>query len=125
MMNRFAFFALFALILIPSVRVRAGTAPAQLYPFTVLSDNPSAYWRLDELSGNLAHDQVGRHDCFLTNVQLNASGYSPADADTAAIFGALAVSNSYAGQPGKSGSRIAKINFAQPAGSNAEFSVEA
>ena len=100
-------------------------APAQLYPLTVMSDNPSAYWRLDESNGNVAHDQVDGHDCFLTNVQLNAAGYSAADADTAEGFGILAASNSYAGELDKSGSGIANINFAQPPGSNAEFSVEA
>ena len=57
---------LLALVLVPFARVGAG-ASAQLYPLTVLSDNPSAYWRLDELNGNVAHDHVGGHDCLLTN----------------------------------------------------------
>ncbi|HLZ54841.1 MAG TPA: hypothetical protein VKS19_10215, partial [Verrucomicrobiae bacterium] len=116
--------AQFILLVLPFAVVGAGTS-ARLYPLTVLSDNPSAYWRLDESGGNVAYDQVSGHDCLLTNVQLNASGYSPADADMAAIFGVLAASNSYAGELDKSGSGIANINFAQPAGSNAEFSVEA
>lgn len=114
----------FALLATSVARVGVA-APARLYPLTVLSDNPSAYWRLDESRGNVAHDQVGGHDCFLTNVQLRAAGYSPADADTAAIFGVLAGSNSYAGELDKSGSGIATIDFSQPAGSYAEFSVEA
>ena len=100
-------------------------APAQIYSLTVLSDNPTAYLRLDESSGNVAHDLVGGHDCFLTNVQLEVTGYSPADADTAAGFGILAVSNSYAGEVDKSREGISNIDFAQPTGANAEFSVEA
>jgi hypothetical protein len=116
--------ALLPLLVLPFARVAAG-APARLYPLTVLSDNPSAYWRLDESNGNVAHDQAGGHDCLLTNVQLNATGYTASDADTAATFGILTTSNSYAGELDKSSNGIANLNFAQPLGSNAEFSVEA
>lgn len=101
-----------------------GAAP-QLYPLTVLSDNPSAYWRLGETNGAFAHDLVGGHDCFFTNVLLNVAGYSAADADTAAAFGILSGSNSYAGELDLSGSGIANLNFARPPGGSAEFSVEA
>jgi hypothetical protein len=100
-------------------------ASAQLYPLTVLTDNPSAYWRLDETNGTIANDLLGGHDCFFTNVLLNVAGYSPADADTAAAFGIFSSSNSYAGELDLSGNGIAKLNFAQPPGSNAEFTVEA
>lgn len=82
-------------------------APASLYPLAVLNDNPSAYWRLDEAGGNMAKDCVCGHDCLLTNVQLGAPGYSAADPDTAAAFGLLAASNSYAGWPvASSGGRL-------------------
>ena len=73
-------------------------ASARLYPTTVLSDNPSAYWRLDEPGGNVAHDRVGGHDCLFTNVQLAVAGYKAADPDTAAAFGLLAAFNSYASE---------------------------
>ncbi len=108
------------------VVVRCGLgAPPQLYPLTVLSDNPSAYWRLDEPNGNVAHDLVGGHDCYLTNVQLGVIGYNSADLDTAAAFGIIAPTNSHAGELDLSSNGIANINFVQPFGSNAEFSVEA
>lgn len=100
-------------------------AVARFYPLTVLSDNPSAYWRFNELSGNLAHDQVGGHDCLLTNVQLGVAGYSATDPDTAAAFGLLASSNSYAGELDQSTNGFPNLDFARPPGSNAEFSVEA
>jgi hypothetical protein len=116
--------ALFALLVLPSARAGAG-APARMYPLTVLSDNPSAYWRLSELSGNIAHDVAGGHDCLLTNVQLGAAGYSAVDPDTSAAFGILTTANSFAGELDKSGNGIPNLNFAQPLGSNAEFSVEA
>jgi hypothetical protein len=101
-----------------------GTSP-QFYSLTVLSDNPSAYWRLDETNGTIAHDLIGGHDCFFTNVLLNATGYSATDADPAAAFGILSSSNSYAGELDLSGNGIANLNFARPFGSNAEFTVEA
>lgn len=100
-------------------------ASAQFYPLTVLSDNPSAYWRLDETNGNIAHDFIGGHDCLFTNVLLNATGYSAFDPDTAAVFGIISSSNSYAGELDLSGNGIANLNFARPLGSNAEFTVEA
>jgi hypothetical protein len=99
-------------------------APASLYPLTVLSDNPSAYWRLDEAGGNVAHDWIVGHDCLLTKVQLGVPGYSASDPDKAAVFGLLAASNSYASELDNAASGIANLDFAQPAGSNAEFSIE-
>ena len=100
-------------------------ASASLYPLTVLSDNPSAFWRLGEAGGNLAHDYVGGHDCLFTNVQLGLPGYSAFDPNTAAGFGLLAASNSYAGELDNSSNGIANLDFSQPSGSSAEFSVEA
>ncbi len=104
------------------------TIPAtNIYPQTILADNPIAFWRLNEGNGNsptaagsgvLAHDYAGVHDgVYTTNVQIGAAGYSIADPDTAASFETLAPSNSYVGS-------ISGIDFSQQ-GSNAEFSVEA
>jgi hypothetical protein len=112
-------------LLLLFVAGNGSSAPMALYPLTVLSDNPDAYLRLDESSGNLAYDLVGGHNFFLTNVELGVNGYSAADADTAAAFGFLTASNSYAGELDESSSGISNIDFAQPMGSNAEFSVEA
>jgi len=99
-------------------------APASLYPLTVLSDNPMAYWRLGEAEGNLVHDRVAGHDCICANVQLGSPGYSAFDPDTAAGFGLLAASNSYAGERDGSGGGVANVDFAQPSGGSAGFSVE-
>jgi hypothetical protein len=104
-------------LILPRVGIGAS---ARLYQLTVLSDNPDAYWRLDEPGGNVAHDRVGGHDCLLINVQLGAPGYSVADLDAAAAFGILTASNSYAGELDKLGNGIPSLNFAQPSGSNAE-----
>ena len=103
----------------------AAAVPASLYPLTVLSDNPTAYWRLGEAGGNTAHDWIMGHDCLVTNVEWGAPGYSAADPDRAAVFGRLAISNSYAGEVDNSASGIANLDFAQPSGNNAEFSIEA
>ena len=100
-------------------------APASLYPVAVLSDNPSAYWRLDHAGGDMAQDCICGHGCLLTNVQLGAPGYSAADPDTAAVFGLLAASDSYAGEVDNSASGISHLDFAQPSGNNVEFSIEA
>ncbi len=116
------FFALVAALAVPRGCLGAS---AQLYPLTVLSDNPNAYWRLGETNGLVTHDAVHGHDCFLTNVQLNATGYSAIDPDKAALFGLLGSDNSYAGELDLASSGIANISFARPPGSNAEFSVEA
>lgn len=101
-------------------------APTNLYPATVLSNNPVAYWRLDETTGTFANDYVGGHDALYTNVQQGVAGYDPGtDPDLAALFGTLLPTNSYAGEIDNSGNGLANIDFSQPGGSNAEFSVEA
>lgn len=100
------------------------TAPT-VYPLTVLSNHPIAYWRLDETNGLTAYDSVGGHNCFYTNVELGLVGYNPGDPDTAVGFGLLATSNSYAGEVNNSSNGIAPIDFSMPPGSNAEFSIEA
>jgi len=114
--------------------IGAVSAPTNLYPQAVLGDSPVAYWRLDEQNdglndgnaGVMAHDYVGGHDATYNNVNLGLAGYdSLADPDTAAQFGVFATSNSYAGEIDQSGDGVANIDFATPAGGNAEFSIEA
>jgi hypothetical protein len=110
-------------LILPSSLIAAS---ASLYSLTVLSNHPVAYWRLDESNGSLvAHDSAGGHDCVCTNVQLGLAGYNPTDSDSAAGFGLLALTNSYAGEMDNSGVGISNLDFSQPAGSNAEFSIEA
>ena len=65
------------------------------YPQTVIADHPMGYWRLNEASGNVAHDYFGNYNGQYVNVQLGQPGYSAVDLDTAAGFGVLAAQNSY------------------------------
>jgi len=110
-------------------------APTTLYQLTVLSNNPAAYWRLNEGPDNglgddgiIAHDYVGGHNGVYTNVELGLAGFGTADStDTAALFGLYdsSPSNSYVSEIDNSTNGIIPISFAQPTGSNGEFSVEA
>ncbi|HEX4121151.1 MAG TPA: LamG-like jellyroll fold domain-containing protein [Verrucomicrobiae bacterium] len=106
-----------------------GLAPStNLYTQTVLSNNPLAYWRLNETNGpTVAVDQSGNgHNAAYTNVLLGVPGFNPLlEPDTAAQFGLLDASNSYAGEIDNSGDGVANIDFSKAAGGNAEFSVEA
>ena len=101
--------------------------PTASYPSTVLTDHPIAFWRLDESSGaSTANDYAGGHDGTYTSVQLGLPGYSALfDSDTAAGFGSLASTDSYMGETDNSGAGSPLVDFSQPAGSNAAFSVEA
>ena len=107
-------------------------APDAPYPQAVLTLNPIGYWRLNENPddgngniGTLALDYAGGNDGLYTNVTLGNSGYKPDldPSDTSAGVGtydfvAVNVPVSYADQIGQN------VDFAVPAGSNAEFSVE-
>ncbi len=100
--------------------------PTAPYPVKVLSDTPSAYFRLDESSGSTtAFDYVGGNNGIYTNVTLGVSGYDSQNAvqsdpgETAAEFGDFPPNNNFAG------SIPTYLNFAKPNGSNAQFSVEA
>jgi hypothetical protein len=102
------------------------------YRLAVLADSPIAYWRLDEGPDNgagndgvIAHDIAGGHNAFYNNTALGVPGYSTNDADTAAGFGTFSNANSYAQELDLSGSGVTNIDFSQPPGANAEFSVEA
>jgi hypothetical protein len=88
------------------------SAPTTAYPQIVLADNPLGFWRLDEASGAVAHDNWGGHDGVYNSVTLGASGYSPLDTDKAASFGAQ---NSYVGE-------ISGFDFS---GGGKAFSIEA
>jgi hypothetical protein len=106
-----------------SVAVKA--QPTNTYPQAVLAANPIAYWRLDEADqgypndGVVAYDYWGGHNGVYTNTSLGQTGYPavPPDPDTAALFGATASADSDMQAPG--------IDFAEPSGGNAEFSIEA
>ncbi|HTV41750.1 MAG TPA: DUF2341 domain-containing protein [Candidatus Sulfotelmatobacter sp.] len=100
--------------------------PTNPYPAQILANGPIAYYRLDEAPGALtAYDYVGGFNADYTNVETGESpGYSYAPlsdpSETSALFGYGAVSdNNYAGNV------PTYLNFAEPDGSNAEFSVEA
>lgn len=90
--------------------------PAESYPASVIFDNPLAYWRLNELDGFVAYDNVGGFNGVYSNALLNTFGYSAADADPAATFGGT-VPNSFVGN-------IQGIDFSTN-GAFAAFSVEA
>ncbi len=97
--------------------------PSDPYSQQVLNNGPIAYWRLDETNGNIANDYVGEHDALYTNVELGVPDYNQAFPDTAADFGVLAASGSFAGEINNSSNGLPTIDFSSEA--NAEFSVEA
>jgi hypothetical protein len=58
------------------------------YPYAqaVIAGQPLGYWRLNEPSGNIAHDYMnGRNGTYL-GVTLDQAGYNPVDPDKAARF---------------------------------------
>jgi hypothetical protein len=69
------------------------------YPYSqlVLAANPVGYWRLDELSGTTAFDNVGGRNGTYNNTQLGQPGYNLVDTHKSARFGLLAAQNSYVG----------------------------
>ncbi|MGH8022755.1 MAG: LamG domain-containing protein, partial [Limisphaerales bacterium] len=110
------------------------TPPTNAYPRAVLADNPLAFWRLNESDNGLSDgnlgvvgdDYVGGHDGAYTNVILGVSGYNPTlDPATAAEFGVYATANSALTENDNTPNGVANIDFSEPPGSNAEFSVEA
>jgi len=118
-----------------AVTLTGVTAPTNIYPATIISSSPIAFWRLDEPdngsgnSGSTAYDYVGGHYGTYNQALLGVSGYSTFDTDTAAAFGTNAnasyttgsymqeVDNSYQGVP-----TIESILQGQ--GMNAVFTVE-
>lgn len=109
-------------------------APSYPYAQGVLGDHPIAFWRLNEPNNNLgdgnlsviANDYVGGHDGSYTNVILGVDGYNPSlDPATAAEFGVYATAYSAMTENDNTANGVANLDFTEPAGSNAEFSVEA
>lgn len=107
-------------------------APTTLYQLTVLSNNPVAYWRLNEGPDNglgndgiVACDYADGHNGVYTNVELGLPGFGSQDStDTAALFGIFNASPSNSCVE-EINDGLSPINFAEPTGSNGEFSVEA
>jgi hypothetical protein len=101
------------------------SAPSGSYPVAIITDQPAAFWRLDESdnaagnNGATAFDYFGGHNGSYSNTVLGASGYNPAlDTDTAAQFGTFAAIDSFAGA-------IQGIDFSAPSNNAVAFSVEA
>ncbi len=109
---------------ISSISLTVLSDPTAPYPQQVLADGPMDYYRLDESSGTTAYDYVGGNNATYTNVTLGVPGYNSEasvksdPSETAAEFGDFPP-NDYAGDV------PSYVNFGAPAGSNAEFSVEA
>jgi hypothetical protein len=86
------------------------------YPGTILADNPLAYLRLDETSGNIAYDYAGGNNgTYYGDVTLGVPGYSLVDTDKAAYFPGTPLN--FCGDFGQT-----NINFN---GTSAEFTIEA
>lgn len=107
--------------------VTVAPLPTAPYPLAVLADRPTAFWRLDETSGNVAYDYVGGYNGIYTNVELaylpGSSGYAPTTDPNESVAGFATVfgitNNSYVGWI------PTNLNFVEPTNVNAEFSIEA
>jgi hypothetical protein len=106
---------------------RLSTNGLPLYPQMALALHPSGYWRLNEGpdddsgdSGVVCHDYAGGNDGLYTNAYLGQPGYNPTQdpSDTSCYFSAFANPDSMVGG-------IQNVDFSEPVGSNAEFTVEA
>ncbi len=106
----------FGVLISSNATVAVLTAPTISYPQIVMADQPIAYWRLNETNGSVAIDSWGGHDGQYFNTTLGLPGYNTNDTDTAAGFGAISATDSYAGN-------ITGIDFATFL--SAAFSVEA
>ncbi|HTI70428.1 MAG TPA: LamG-like jellyroll fold domain-containing protein [Candidatus Limnocylindria bacterium] len=86
-------------------------APTGRYATMVMTDNPSAFWRLDETNGTTAFDLAGGHDGVYSGaLTLGAPGALPGDNDTAVSFG------------GADG--VAKVPYSQTLNPGTAFTVE-
>ena len=81
-----------------------------------LAARPVAYWRLGEVSGSTAFDNIGELNGTYFNTTLKQPGYSSVDTNTSALFGGT---NSYVGLI--SGLPGTGINFE---GTNSSFTIE-
>ena len=81
------------------------SASAATYEQTILGDNPTFYWLLNETSGSIFADQVNGNSAtvsnvFNTSVQMGIAGPIVNDANTAInIFSGLIFTNSYIASP--------------------------
>ncbi len=114
-----------------SVTLTGVPFPTNLYQAAVLSNNPVAFWRLNEPEqgngddGVVAYDYVGEHNGVYTNSELGFPVFdSVSSTDTAALFGVYSNSDSYMGEADQSAVGVPNINFGGAGVANAEFSVE-
>ncbi len=109
--------------------------PIDFYGATIMSNNPVAYWRLQEKEqgggddGIIAHDYAGQHNAYYNNAELGLPGFdltNNPDA-TAALFGVYATPNSYAAENTQGANTVPNVDFSSfgSEGTTAEFSVEA
>lgn len=78
-------------ILVAFCVVLSATLVRAAYPDEVLADNPVAYWRLGEASGEIASDVTGQHPgTYVNGVVLGAPGALAGDTNSAATFSAAA-----------------------------------
>jgi len=124
----------FSSITLGPVNLTGVASPTNAYEVAVLSDQPMAYWPLSEPdnglnNGNMgvtAHEYVSGHDGTYANANLGMSGFDPLNLPelTSSLLGIFEPTNSVITEVDSSVSGIANIDFAQPAGGNAAFSVE-
>jgi hypothetical protein len=101
-------------------------APEAQYPQTVLALQPASFWRMNEQpdnnngdDGTIGNDYESGNNGLYTNVVLAQTGYNSAEtSETSVMFGNGGNDNSFLGA-------IEGLDFAAPAGSNGEFSVDA
>ncbi len=97
------------------VSLNVFSSPTYPYGQIVLADHPIGYWRLDEISGTVAHDYLGTNNGTYTNVLLNQPGDNLLDTHKSARFGQVSSVNSY----------VANIPIDFATVGNATFTVEA
>jgi len=70
-----------------SAQLTVTAVASNTYAGVIMSDQPAAYWRLDESSGTLAKDYAGGFDgTYMNGVTLGQTGAVAGDADKAATF---------------------------------------
>jgi hypothetical protein len=105
------------------MKLKVVTAPAQLYPSTVMADRPLSYWRMDETpddgagnNGVICNDYIGGAGGIYTSTMLALPGALSNDSNKAADFGSIAITDSFVGN-------IPGVDFATS--TTAAFSIEA
>ena len=82
------FHTLFSVIIAVLLFAVSAVTPATAsYSAVVLEDNPAAYWRFGESSGNTAYDSSGNsRDATYSGPDLGQAGAIAGDEDTSALF---------------------------------------